>query len=94
MMTEAEAATIVRRIVARPTTAAFDTASGSIIRLFARLELLENRVRKLERRDGSGRENDVGGLVPRLDSAPRARRDRGGASLCRSSTMSNGLCTN
>jgi hypothetical protein len=68
-MTEAEAATIVRRILARPTNQAFDCAAGSIVRLYARIEVLEKRVRTLER-SGPGNGYD------HLTRAPRPRRSR------------------
>ena len=71
MMTDAEAAAFVRKIKARPTNAAFDCAAGAIVRLFARIDALEKRMRKLEHRGGFGAEV---GIAPHLASATRPRR--------------------
>jgi hypothetical protein len=51
-MDEDDAVAITRRIIAAPSPAAFDTASGAIIRLFAALHQLTRRVVVLERQTG------------------------------------------
>jgi hypothetical protein len=49
-MDEDEATVVVRRILAAPTSEAFDCASGAIVRLFSSLNKLNRRVVVLERR--------------------------------------------
>jgi hypothetical protein len=45
--TEADTVAIVRKIMAAPTSAAFDTAAGAIIRLFAQCHALGQRIDRI-----------------------------------------------
>jgi hypothetical protein len=72
-MIEADAATIVRRIIAAPSRHAFDTTAGAIIRLFARAEELERRLVRLERLAGASLEIEL----QREDRAAHRPKRRG-----------------
>ena len=70
--TKAEAIAVVKKIMAAPTSAAFDTAAGSIIRLFAHCHALSRRIDRLGAELAECRQRLRPLEVAPIDSAPRS----------------------
>ena len=70
--TEADTVAIVRKIMAAPTSAAFDTAAGAIIRLFAHCHALGRRIDRLGAELAECRQRWRQLEIAPIDAAPRS----------------------
>jgi hypothetical protein len=70
--TKADAIAIVRKIMAAPTTAAFDTVCGSVVRLFAHVLALGRRIDRLGAELAECRQRLRQLEIAPIDAAPRS----------------------
>ena len=70
--TKAEAIAVVKKIMTAPTSAAFDTASGSIVRLFSHYLALSRRIDRLGAELAECRQRLRQLEIAPIDTAPRS----------------------